>query len=592
MISIKKSNMKFNLSKSKKNIVVDCNKKNVSKINNKDTISNIKPPKLQKHDVIFDILYLKSLFYGKEFMTDVPKYMNRFFYRYSNNKIFFDNGITFECLNIEEAKGKIPKEYVRSFTIKTGERTKGKEIGLKNYFEHEMFLSTPEARLTINYDKPSIFTKTEHIRGFEQAYSYLNMKKDLPRNYNRKIEMTDYVKEGVKMFFDHIKKVICSNDEYEYDTTVKFLSSSACGHKVKICLLWQSKEQTGKGTVLNFMFDLLGKRMYKTTDAEQIEKYTKNFEGCTLLNLDEMSSHGIHKTFQDKMKGLITEPKFDCRQMYQQSYIQENTFNLILTSNNNCVQLTQSNEIRYFVNTISHDYIGNKEYFDKLHKYLYNEDVKVAIYQEFVRIFEEQVKPTNWIGNNVRATTAGKLKRIEALPLFHKYIKDNYLAHGIGIDEESTVFFDKYKSHNKYDSKHKVGRLLADFGVKIKKVNPGDGEKQYRKYEISFKELHEMFKKNNWIDDLVDEIPDKEENIEYDKEFEKECDDWDKKVNLKPQEKIKNKDKKKKSKNIITDNNSILSEEVIESKKIKLSELKGKLHENESIEDLISSLEF
>ena len=109
-----------------------------------------------------------------------------------------------------------------------------------------------------------------------------------------------------------------------------------------------------------------------------------------------MPKEGTYATLADKQKALITENEFDCRAMHQQPYVQKNTFNIITTSQNNVVSLTQSNFKRYYVNTISNDFIDKIDYFKELYKYLENEDVKVLIYQEFVKIFKEQVEPINW----------------------------------------------------------------------------------------------------------------------------------------------------------------------------------------------------
>jgi hypothetical protein len=49
------------------------------------------------------------------------------------------------------------------------------------------------------------------------------------------------------------------------------------------------------------------------------------------------------KAIGDKLKSLITEPFFDCRTMHQTGYLQKNTFNIIITANNNAITLTQTN---------------------------------------------------------------------------------------------------------------------------------------------------------------------------------------------------------------------------------------------------------
>jgi exonuclease VII small subunit len=315
------------------------------------------------------------------------------------------------------------------------------------------------------------------------------------------------------MFFDHIKEIICSGDEYEYDVVRKFFASSCVGHKLKVALVWQSKEQTGKGTVLNYMNNLLGKRMCKTSSVETVEHYTKPFEGCSLINLDELPVFGTSKFLQDKMKSHITEEFFDCRAMHCQGYAQRNTFNFVITSNNNSISLSQTNKERYFVNTINERYIGNVKYFDKLHKAINDEDVKVLIFQEFVRIYEEEVKPKNWIGNYLKPTKAGKLKIIEALPTFFKWIKSEYLLNGFGIDDKCSELVARYQEETKdKTSSNKLARwLLQDMGAEVKDIKVKQKNGMYvrdgRRYILSYEKLKEFYEKNEWLDELTEVLP-------------------------------------------------------------------------------------
>ena len=478
------------------------------------TVKTVEPPKdIHRHDILFDLNHLKSLLDSPSFYRDVPLYINRFFFKY-NNDIFYDNGETFVLLSRIDAKNKIPSNYSKKITTETEQPNgsilkKSKEMKLSCYFDMDLFLKTNETKLTIDYNKEYKFIESKYIRGFEVKYNYLNMKKDLPRNYDQEIKITDKVRLGVKMFFDHIKSIICSDDADEYDTTIKFIASSCAGHKLKIALIWNSEEQTGKGTVLNYLKDLLGSRMYKTSSIENVEKYNKGFEGCTLLNFDELPVSGTSKTLQDVMKAYITEPNFDCREMYSQSYSQLNTFNIIITSNNNSVSLTQSNHVRYYSNTISDKYSCNKnpEYFKKLHKAINDEQVKIAIFQEFMKIYEEQVQPINWLGNETKTTKTGIIKKIEALPLFVKYIKNKYLMAGRGINDASTEFIAEYQFTNKFDkiSSTSMGKYLGKLNVILKKID--NKEFKGRKYIISYKNLKQSFIDNKWIlDDELEEL--------------------------------------------------------------------------------------
>ncbi len=363
-----------------------------------------------------------------------------------------------------------------------------------------------------------------NLRGFGIKYTYLNMKKDLPLNYNKVITKTEDNMKGVQMFFDHIKEILCSNIEEEYSVVKKFLASSCAGHKVKIALYMQSLEQSGKGTVLNFMNKLLGSRMCKTSNTETVERYNKEFEGCTLINLDELPVAGTNKPLQDILKALITEPTFSCRGMYSAPYTQKNTFNICLSTNNNGISLTQTNHIRYYVLTISHKYCEistekakkeKKEYFDKLYKYLDNEDIQILIFQEFMRIYNEEVKPSNWTGayENLN-TTAGKIKRMDAMPEFFKNLKKDYLSNGLGIDERCSTFIDTYNMSAKLKlTPHKIGDFLKMLNVDIKEVKRG-GESKFRKYVISYENLLKRFKELNYIDPVYDDFSDNPDDIE------------------------------------------------------------------------------
>ena len=101
-------------------------------------------------------------------------------------------------------------------------------------------MKTNDTKLTIDYNKDFKFIESIYKRGFEVKYNFLNMKKDLPRDYSKELKPNNEIKEGVKLFFKHIKEIICSNDDDEYDTTIKFLASSCAGHKVRIALIWIS----------------------------------------------------------------------------------------------------------------------------------------------------------------------------------------------------------------------------------------------------------------------------------------------------------------------------------------------------------------
>ena len=105
---------------------------------------------------------------------------------------------------------------------------------------------------------------------------------------NKDIGITESIENDVKLITDHILNVLSSGNKEECEYILNFIDCTFEGRKLRKAIYWQSVERTGKGTLLNFINIILGKRMYKTSSTEDILKYTKPFEGCALLNFDEL----------------------------------------------------------------------------------------------------------------------------------------------------------------------------------------------------------------------------------------------------------------------------------------------------------------
>ena len=145
---------------------------------------------------------------------------------------------------------RIKYHYTKNIEIEKTVNGKTK-IEIKSfYYLNILTLKTNDTKLTIDYNKDFKYIESIYKRGFEVKCNFLNMKKDLLRDYAKELKPKNEIKDGAKLFFNHIKEIICSNDDDdEYDTIIKFLASSCAGHKVRIALIWNSLEQSGKGSV-------------------------------------------------------------------------------------------------------------------------------------------------------------------------------------------------------------------------------------------------------------------------------------------------------------------------------------------------------
>jgi hypothetical protein len=312
---------------------------------------------------------------------------------------------------------------------------------------------------------------------------------------------TSHVEKGLKIVYDHIYEVLCSSSDVLFEYVLNFICASFFGRKLRKALLLQSNERTGKGQILNGLLNsILGERMYKTNSVETIMKYSKPFEGCCLLNFDELPHSENFKGLQDSLKGLITEPTFSCRDMYSPSYTQLNTFNIIISSNNDCIGLSQTNNARYVVLDISEHRIGDIQYFKKLTEALNNDDVKRAFYEDMKTRF---TKLNEWNEDIIPETTTRTSKLIDALPTLYKYIKEQFILKDIDLNARTDQFLEEYRMTTKdRTSNNKLGRYLSTIGIKPIKMSKNAGYK----YKMSAKELYKIFDEKKWIDNTIDFI--------------------------------------------------------------------------------------
>ncbi len=427
-----------------------------------------------------------------EAADDLRQYIKQFFFKYLTQVFFFD-GISFKLYELEQAQKLIPKDW----EIKSKRET----ISFKNYLKDSDFMQD-EYIPTIDFNKQKIFSKKVIINGQRIKTNYLNMAKPM----NQEIvtiasKRTEHTLNELGLVYEHINSVLCSSDKDMNEYVLNFIACTFGGRKLRKALILQSAERTGKGQIINGLLNsILGDRMFKTNTVESIMKYNKNFEGCALINFDELPHCDNYKGLQDILKGLITEPTFTCRDMYSSGYDQLNTFNIIISSNNDSIGLSQNNNSRYVVLDISEHRIGDTSYFQQLTKAINNLDVKRAFYEDMIERFE---KLHDWSEDVIPESQGRKTKIIEALPCIYKFLKDEYILKSCDLNMKTNEFFEFYKDKTKdKTSKCKLGQLLTKLDITAIKMSNNAGYK----YVKTSKELLEKYRKLNFIDDTVDHI--------------------------------------------------------------------------------------
>ncbi len=467
-------------------------------------------------DFKFSNLHLKQLMTSNK-IKESQEYVQKFFFP-ALDKVFFFDGIQFLLYNRDEAKKliasdcKVDKKESNDLTQKYEKIS----ISARDYLSSSWFMET-NYNQTVDFSREElVFTRDKKLRGITYKENYLNMGKPLGIDPKEPVKNLKKAKEDIKFVYAHIFEVLCSSNKELNEYFLNFLACTFGGRKLRTAIYMQSVERTGKGIIINDLLNkIMGDRMYKTGSIEEIIKYSKNFEGCGLLNFDELPSGSDFKEVQDVLKILITEPQFTCRQMHSSGYQQQNTFNIILTSNNNAVLLTQTNKERYVCMDVSEHRLKQVDYFKKIGDIVANPDVRQLFYLEMIERFKTL---GNWNENNKPMTNTLQVKIIEGLPKLYKHIKETYILNNLDIDDETSNFLNDYKLTTRDNTtKNQIGRYLKKIGIEPKRQSNGT-----YKYLKTSAELLKIYKDNFWMDDLVDIVQEEEQDEQEEEEEEPE----------------------------------------------------------------------
>jgi len=494
---------------------------------------------MELFNIKFDCEYAKKLYLEKK-IKEAHTYVQQFFFRYMD-KIFYFNGLSFTLYERERAVNLIPDDIKVSTTVFHVDMEKiiKKENILKTFLKTTEFMKN-EYMPTIDFSSEIIFTKDVQLKGFTIKQKYLNMAKPMNIYLTERIDITPELQSHLDLIYTHIKEVLCSFDSVMNEYLLNFFACCVSGKKIRKAIYFQSNERTGKGIIINNLLKaILGERMFKTSSTESIEKYTKDFEGTCLLNFDELPIADNWRKIGDSLKGLITEPTFICRDMFTKGYEQINSFNIIITTNNDAIVLSQTNNARYVLPKVSEHKRGDIEYFKMLANTLKSKDVIEAFYQEMRDRFEI-IEATDWEGEDVPFSEIKKEKMIEALPQFIKYIKEEYILSARNINEKTDAFISNYLLSSKDKiSKQKIGRMLSEMSIKPIKQSNNLGYKYIKPH----KDLYEIYCKKGWLDKANDVVNEFESD-----NFDKDLDYGIKAKEEKPKEKKPEQEKKTKQK--------------------------------------------
>ena len=467
----------------------------------------------------------KSLIKAKEYINSffIPTSKGIFFYNDEPHNKHFEliqmNKLTPNYLSDDLKAYKIEKDEKEGSDGTVITKTKKKLcFDAIKYLKSTEFLQNKYV-VTINQ---KIFSRIYEKNGI----NYLNMMKPRlhrPNTLKKYQSYSQEVKEGVDAMLNHIKTVWASDNESVYKYMLNWLSCSCMGKKLRTLLYLQSTERTGKSIVIDFIQNyVLGPHAtYVTSSTEVIDKWTKPLEGRMLVNFNELPCAGLNqwRGVMDCIKSLVTEPYMSVTQRYCDSYIQNNTFNVIITTNNNAININVNNHARIVSADVSESRLGDYEYFGNLKNKTSNFEVGKAFMAYMKEHFESEGQHFNC---DMKPTTESMKDKIASnLPVHVDFIKNAYIKVKEDIDTITDDFYTNYMEYcndekRKPLSKPILGSQLTNLGIKKTRRSVRGNRSHY--YVANYKDIMSLFQKKMWIHD-TDEIM--EEDMKHESDLEK-----------------------------------------------------------------------
>lgn len=178
--------------------------------------------------------------------------------------------------------------------------------------------------------------------------------------------------EPIQMFLDHIKTVICRNNEEKFQYFLKWWANivqNICVKNGTMPIIYGG-QGSGKSFVVETFCELFGN--YALCNVDDLDKVFGKFNGLIgrnlVININEPPEAGDKFTFNGKIKSKLTQKRI-VQETKGMDQIEIDSFaNYILTTNSYCPIKEEKGNRRMIYFETDNSMCGNKEYFDKLCK--------------------------------------------------------------------------------------------------------------------------------------------------------------------------------------------------------------------------------
>jgi hypothetical protein len=395
------------------------------------------------------------------FLTYFAKSLNNVYYAYNPSEDFDDGLIeSIPSMQMDEKWKHIDFIIMYKFN---GSLNK---FNLRDWFNksnHELFKINADPRMPRFYKSE----KTDQ--------SYINLSKGfLHKDIKSFDSYSQEIKNNVQIIINHITNIWNSKNKVNSEFCLNFLAHSLTGHKLNVALFLKSGEGTGKSVIIEFIINhVIGEALgLSTSRVNQLLKFNSQILGKILLCLEELptGSKSEWHTISEYLRDLISADKMDIEKKFAECYQTHNLISLIIITNNeNSIKFGRDAR-RYMMCDISHDMVGNTDYFQKLVNACSRETGEA-----FFMYLLERYEATKYFDLSMTPLTEAKkeMKNRNLSPIL-EYVKNVYVASETGL-RNPNIKHEMIKLNDLKDSinsKFNLKMSTAAFNIALKSDLP------------------------------------------------------------------------------------------------------------------------
>jgi hypothetical protein len=294
--------------------------------------------------------------------------------------------------------------------------------------------------------------------------TYINMARTFihqnPKKYSK---YPKDIQAKVERILTHLKKVWNSDNEECYQYTLNHLANACTRRKMNTCVFLKSGEGTGKSIILEFIINhVIGEHLGLITGrASQLAGFNYQLLGKLIVVLEELPTESKGQWFQisDIIKQLITGTKLEVEKKHADMITVANYISLyILTNNDNTIKFGKDMR-RYFMADISHDHVGDTEYYTKLAEACSDRSVGEAMFAYFKDVVKNN---PNFDETKIPFSDSKLSMKSQNITPILSFIKEKYLQKRKGLEADTTFGLIPLKNFHEEVQLYSVGVKTVD----------------------------------------------------------------------------------------------------------------------------------